>query len=243
MWIYQRIISSGTETAIEDDAHHEESQENSDSEYDSEDEDTSVVSRWRQSCIAWLTLVALHSLSAMCLAQLLPKLTWSSMLNDLHVFEGPHLSDPTIMQDWKDTIKNVLGADTTEIVGRLEALDLLLTNIVLQKGGHGPLDPFLELIYGTKRTWSGSFTGTIHCEMYLASGISIVGVPVNNTQKQVLLTIMQANEQASGNADEESLSFKVNSHRSYLGTFANSSFAGTKKQSNLQGLGKMLPSM
>ncbi len=183
MGFYQSIISSGTETAIENNSHHEESQENSDSEYDSVDEDTSVVSRWRQNCIAWLSLVALHSSSAMCLANLSPKLKLPSILNNLHVFEGPTFSEPTMMQDWKDTIKDVVGTDT-DIVGRFEALDLRLTTIVFQKGGHRPLDPFLELVYGNKRTWSVSFTGTINCEMYLASAIIIAGVSVNNSQNQ-----------------------------------------------------------
>lgn len=59
--------------------------------------------------------------------------------------------------------------ESTDWVEKLEKLK----EIPIKKGAHGSLDPLHCLLF--TGDWSNSFRGSIHCGMFLASGILSVG--------------------------------------------------------------------
>ncbi|MCJ1343410.1 hypothetical protein MMC31_001603, partial [Peltigera leucophlebia] len=68
------------------------------------------------------------------------------------------------MEPWRDTIRQIFG-ESTDWVQKLEKLN----EIPIKKGAHGSLHPLQCLLF--TGDWSNSFRGSIHCEMFLASGI------------------------------------------------------------------------
>lgn len=124
---------------------------------------------WKVNCFSWLSLITLHSSSAISLTKLSmnPKHSW--LLDCHYVFADRTLSDGSTMEPWRNTIRQIFGEST----GWVEKLPKL-KEIPIKKGAHGPLDPLRYLL--SKEDWSNSFRGSIHCEMFLASGILSVGV-------------------------------------------------------------------
>lgn len=59
--------------------------------------------------------------------------------------------------------------ESTDWVEKLEKLK----GIPIKKGAHGSLDPLHCLLF--TGDWSNSFRGSIHCGMFLASGILSAG--------------------------------------------------------------------
>lgn len=146
-----------------------ESEDDDDGEDDPETEDISMSPDWKVNCFSWLTLITLHSSSAISLTQLSmsPKHSW--LLDGHYVFADRKLSDGNIMEPWRNTIRQIFG-ESTDWVEKLEKLK----EIPIKTGAQGSLDPLRCLLF--TGDWSNKFRGSIHCEMFLASGILSVGV-------------------------------------------------------------------
>lgn len=140
-----------------------------DDEDDPETEDIYMSPDWKENCFSWLNLICLHSSSSISLTQLSmnPKHSW--LLDGHYVFADRKLSDCSTMEPWRDTIRQIFG-ESTDWVEKLEKLN----EVPVKEGAHGSLDPLQCLLF--TGDWSNNFRGSVHCEMFLASGILSVGI-------------------------------------------------------------------
>lgn len=145
-----------------------------DDEDDPETEDIYMSPDWKENCFSWLNLICLHSSSSISLTQLSmnPKHSW--LLDGNYVFADRKLSDFTTMEPWRDTIRQIFG-ESTDWVQKLEKLN----KVPIKKGAHGSLHPLQCLLF--TGDWSNSFRGSIHCEMFLASGVLSVCIYVDKS--------------------------------------------------------------
>lgn len=145
-----------------------------DDEDNPENEDISMSPDWKENCFSWLNLICLHSSSSISLTQLSLNSKGSWLLDGHYVFVDRKLSDHNTMEPWRDTIRRVFG-ESTDWVEKLEKLN----EVPIKKGAHGSLDLLQYLLF--TGDWSNSFRGSVHCEMFLTSGILNVGIYVDKS--------------------------------------------------------------
>lgn len=145
-----------------------------DDEDNSENEDISMSPDWKENCFSWLNLICLHGSSSISLRQLSSNSKSSWLLDGHYVFVDRKLSDYNTMEPWKDTIRRIFD-ESTDWVEKLEKLN----EVPIKKGAHGSLDPLQYLLF--TGDWSNSFRGSVHCEMFLTSGILNVGIYVDKS--------------------------------------------------------------
>lgn len=145
-----------------------------DDEDDPENEGISMSPDWKENCYSWLNLICLHSSSSISLTQLSSSSKGSWLLDSHYVFVNRKLSDNNTMEPWRDTIRQIFG-ENTDWVQKLEKLN----EVPIKKGAHRSLDPLQDLLF--TGDWSNIFRGSVHCEMFLTSGILNVDIYVDKS--------------------------------------------------------------